>query len=344
MSISINNIGTIMSPAFPSVLFIGGSGSVGSRAVRALRRIQPKLPITVAARDLNKAQALTREIGLAESMTIDLERRDLGFPAGVEFSAVVVALKDHSLNSMKFAQDRGVPYISFSDFIFDIAPEVALYVQRPASSAVLLLGQYLGGVVAVSILHFARNFGRIRSIKVGAVFDNDDLGGPVAQQDIERLAHGLPRPLILQNGEWISLDAEQSLRKFIDADGIEREGTTFPLLDVASLSAATGAESIRFDLAIREEASPHGHPSHQVIIEIEGDMPDRPAVRERYEMFDPNVYSALSGYGLALATERMLGLSGDGPVAPGLYHPEQLMKPSYVVERLTEFGTEFRHA
>jgi uncharacterized protein YbjT (DUF2867 family) len=58
------------------VLFVGGSGVVGSRAVKALRRLQPDLPITVGARNLDKAAAVAMEIGGADMATIDLERPD----------------------------------------------------------------------------------------------------------------------------------------------------------------------------------------------------------------------------------------------------------------------------
>jgi NADPH:quinone reductase-like Zn-dependent oxidoreductase len=46
------------------VLVLGGSGVVGSRAVRALRRLQPALPITISGRDLGKADTLARRSGV----------------------------------------------------------------------------------------------------------------------------------------------------------------------------------------------------------------------------------------------------------------------------------------
>ena len=53
------------------VLVIGGSGVVGSRAVKALRRLQPDLPITIAARDLGRAGALAAEIGGATTTVVE---------------------------------------------------------------------------------------------------------------------------------------------------------------------------------------------------------------------------------------------------------------------------------
>lgn len=323
------------------VLVIGGSGAVGSRAVKTLRRLQPDLPIMIAARNLGKADGLAKEIGNADTVKVDLERKDLGLVPDASYSAVVVLLKDHALNTMMYAQAKGIPYLSFSDFVFDIAPEVALYIQNPASSPVLVLGHFLGGTVTMSTLYFAREFNSIHAIEIGGVFDSNDLGGPVAQEDIERLGKGTPNPLLLKDGKWLWAHGEDAVRNFIDVDGRARQGQAYPLLDVVSLAAATDAKSIRIDLAIREQARLQGNgPSHEVIIEIVGEQKDGTTGRVRYEIIDGDVYSALSARGVALAVERLLGLAGGPPVAAGLYHPEGLLDPAYVVERLREFGTQ----
>ncbi|SDD39276.1 hypothetical protein SAMN05444679_11040 [Variovorax sp. CF079] len=323
------------------VLFIGGSGQVGSRAVRTLRQLQPGLPIAIGARDMDKAGALAREIGGAGAVMIDLARRDLGLPADAGYSAVVVLLKDAGLHSMRFAQARGLPHVSFSDFVFDIGPEVALHVRKPNSAPILLLGQYLGGTAALAALHFAREFRRVDSIAIGGLLDADDLGGPVAQADIERLGHGTPRPLLRHEGRWLWANEAQAKRRFVDADGVTHEGQAYPLLDVVSLAAATGAPSIRVDLALREGRR-RAAPSHEVIVEIAGEQQGGRQGVTRHALIDGDVYSGLSARGAALAVERLLGLAGGWAVVPGLYHPEELLDPAYVVERLQGFGTEIR--
>jgi hypothetical protein len=326
-----------------SVLVLGGSGVVGSRAVRALRRLQPRLPITISGRDLDKANALAQEIGGADTLKVDLERSDLGLPREQAFSIIVALLKDHSLNSLKYAQALGVPYVAFSDFVFDIAPEVALYVHRPTRAPILILGHFLGGTVCLSTLHFAREFRSVHAIEISALFDADDMGGPVGQADFARLAQGAPQALILRDGKWVWAEGEDARRRFVDVDGIERQGQAYPLLDVVSLAATTGARSIRVDGAVRDATSPRGaggHPSHQVIIEIVGEQLNGTTRRVRHELTDAEVHSGMSARGAALAVERLLGLAGGPPVAPGLYHPENLLDPAYVVARMREFGTQ----
>lgn len=326
------------------VLIIGGSGVVGSRAAKALRRLQPTLPITIGGRDMGKAQALAREIGGADAVSIDLARQDMGLPAGAAFSAVVVLLKDDTLNSMKYAQARGVPYVSFSDFVFDIGPEVALHVQKPGSAPVLMLGHFLGGTVTMATLHFARELRAVHSIEISAVFDGDDVGGPAAQGDMDRVAKGVPNPLLLKDGKFLWAQATDAARDFIGVDGTRWHGRAYPLLDIVSLAAATEARNIRLDFAVRAAASrPAGQgPSHEVIIEITGERADGTTGRIRHELIDGDVHAGMSARGAALVVERLLGLAGGPPVTPGLYHPEGLLDPAYVVERLKEFGTRIR--
>ncbi len=326
-----------------SVLIIGGSGVVGSRAARALRRLQPELPITLGARDLNRAQSLARELGGADGVKINLERADLGLPPTASFSAVVVLLKDDSLHSMRYAQAQGVPYISFSDFVFDIGPEVALYIQKPTSAPVLMLGHFLGGTITLATLHFARELRKLHTIEVSAVFDEEDVGGPAAQGDMERVTRAVPNPLILKDGKFLWARGADAERRFTGVDGTEWQGRASPLLDVVSLAAATEARSIRLDFAVRPTASRRGTgPSHEVIIELTGEREDGTQASVRHGLVDGDVHSGMSARGVALAVERLLGLVGGPPVAPGLYHPESLLDPAYVVERMKELGTRIQ--
>lgn len=326
------------------VLIIGGSGVVGSRAAKTLRQLQPALPLTLGVRDLGRAQSLARELGGAETVRIDLERRDLGLPEDAAFSAVVVLLKDDTLNSMRYAQAKGLPYVSFSDFVFDIGPAVALSIQHPTRSPVLLLGHFLGGTVTLATLHFAREFRRVDAIEIGAVFDEEDVGGPAASGDMDRVTKDLPHPLLRKDGRFLWARGEDVHRDFVGVDGTQWRGRAFPLLDVVSLAAATEARTVRLDFAVREAASrPQGQGiSHEVIIEITGEREDGTTGRVRHELVDADVHSGLSARGVALAVERLLGLAGGPPVTPGLYHPEGLLHPAAVVERLKEFGTRIR--
>ncbi|MGK4003519.1 hypothetical protein WMF31_12895 [Sorangium sp. So ce1036] len=328
-----------MTTALKPVLLLGGSGVVGSRAVAALRRLQPDLPIAIGGRDLARASAVAQRAGNATALKVDLDRADLGAPAGAAFSAVVTLLKDETLNSMKYAQAHGLPYVSFSDYLFEIGPEVALYVQAPTSAPILFLGHALGGAVTVSALHFARELRSIDTLDVAVVVYDDDHGGPAAHADIERGGR-VPNTLLRKGGRWIWASGDDAERTVTAADGTEHRGRAYPLLDVVSLAAATDAPNVRLDLVVRSAASrPAGkRPSTEMIFELDGVGAGGEERRVRHEIADDEDLSTLSARGLALAVERLLGLAGGPPVAPGLYNPETILHPADVVQKLEAFG------
>lgn len=331
-------------PTKQPVLIIGGSGIVGSLAAKALRRLQPQLPITIGGRDLAKAAAAAREVGNADAATIDLTRRDLGLPAERSFSAVVVFLKDETLNALRHAQAHGLPYLSLSSGVFETGPDMALYIHNPTRAPILLASNWLAGAATFPALLFARDFAGIDAIEIAAVLDEQDMGGPAAYADFERLTQMAPKPLILKDGRWCWASGDDAVRRVIDVDGVEVEAQTYSPFDVLSLASATDARSVRFDLVYGESAGRRrgGHFSTAIIIEIAGTLKDGSKARMRHELTHPEGQAPLTAIGVAVGVERLLGLAGGAPVAPGLYLPEVLIKPEYMMQRLRESGMEVR--
>ena len=106
------------------ILLIGGSGHVGRHTARYLRAAHPDVPILIGGRDVDRARAVASEVGGAEGLAVDLSMDDLGLrsrPVG----AVATLFTDARVAGLRFAQDRGVPYVSPSPGTFEIAPEVA---------------------------------------------------------------------------------------------------------------------------------------------------------------------------------------------------------------------------
>lgn len=321
------------------VLVLGGTGSLGSRTTRMLRRLHPELPLTIAARDMNRARSLATELGNATTTTVDLSRADLGLLEGTSYSAVVTAVRDHSLNTLRYAQTRRIPYIALSDGVFEIGPTVARHIHNPVVP-VLLLGHSDGGVPLVSALHFAAEFRTVDAIEIGLLFDPEDTFGPASAADLDHIERIGPAPLLVRNGHWHWAGPESATRRFTGIDGVEHEGKAAGLLDVLGLGAGSTASSARIDLAEGPTASSRRGEglSHEVVIEIEGEYRDGRQGRRRYEIVDPEGYAALSARGVALAVERLLGLDGNPAPAPGLYLPEKVIDPTRLLKRLADFG------
>ncbi|AUX31244.1 MULTISPECIES: hypothetical protein [Sorangium] len=325
------------------VLLIGGSGHVGARAARALRRLHPELPIAIGGRDGRKAAAVAAEVGgPTTAVTVDVQRSDLGLEPGASFSAIVTLVKDESSNALKRAQADGVPYIAFSDFVSEIGPLVAHYVARPTRAPILMLGHTFGGAATLAALHLAQELRSVDAIAIAAVIGADDHGGPASSADYERLRQAGEAALVLDDGKWTWLRGEASTRRVVDAGGAAHVGQALPLPDVVSLAAATDARSIRVDLAARDRAAGAAGPRTELIVEVSGRRHDGSGARLRYDITDADNLSRLSAYGAAIATERLLGLAGGPPVGPGLYNPESVLDPASVVARLEELGARVR--
>ncbi|OKH90965.1 saccharopine dehydrogenase [Streptomyces uncialis] len=325
-----------------SVLILGGTGQAGAGAAALLRQWHPALPLTIAGRDLDRAQRVADELGAATATTIDLRRGDLGLPADHHYSAVVAALWDDRLHGLRYAQRHGLPYLSISSGLTDIAPEVVAGAQRANAAPILVASHYCAGTVVLAALHTARRFGRVDSIRIGAVLDETDTGGPAGIADLERWSTATTAGLVRRDGvfHWITdPDAQADVR---GTDGTGLPGRSIAILDVPSLALATDAPDVRFDFAVGESTGRRrGEPaSFEVRIDLEGtDREGAPISTSRY-LVHPAGQRPLTATGIALGVERLLGLRGEA-VAPGIHTPESLLDPAYAVQRLEETGATF---
>ncbi|UZW60892.1 NAD(P)-dependent oxidoreductase [Lysobacter enzymogenes] len=325
--------------ALAPVLIVGGSGVVGAQGAQALRRLYPQLPLAIAGRDRARAEAVAAQVGGASALAVDLQREDLGLPADARFSAVVVFVKDDTLNTLKYALHRRLPYVSTSSGSFEIAPEVSLHLRHPGRSPMLLASHWLAGAATLPALHFAAALRRVERIGLFALLDEHDMGGPAAAADYERLTSAAAAQ-ILERGRWRWVRGEQAAGAGVSVDGTPMPAQAYSPMDVVSLAAATGAHSIRLDLALGETASRRRGEafSTEIAIELEGEDADGRRVRTRHELVHPQGQAPLTALGIALGVERLLGLDGAEAPAPGLYTPDLLIEPGYFLRRLQEAG------
>ncbi|MFI1224527.1 MULTISPECIES: saccharopine dehydrogenase [unclassified Streptomyces] len=322
-----------------SVLILGGTGQAGAGAAGLLRRWHPALPLTIAGRDIGRAQRLADELGAATAATIDLRRSDLGLPADRRHSAVVAALWDDHLHGLRYAQRRGLPYLSISSGPVDIAPEVVAGARGANAAPILLAGHYCAGAVVLAALHEAREFDRIDTVRISAVLDERDTGGPAGIADLERWSTAASAGLVRRDGvfTWVTgPDAQADVRS---TDGTVLPGQDIAILDVPSLALATDAPDVRFTFAVGESAGRRrGEPaSFEVRIDLAGAGREGAPIRRSRYLVHPAGQRPLTATGIALGVERLLGLRGEA-VPPGVHTPETLLDPAYAVERMAETG------
>jgi hypothetical protein len=329
--------GLAMSPN--PILLIGGSGVVGRWTARLLRAANPDTPLLIGGRDLAKAEKAAAEIGGAEGIMLDLTADDLGLGERL-VSAVAVLFTDERLAGLRFAQSHGVPHISISPGIIEIGPEVAAYIHNPGAAPVVLGTEWLVGATTVPTLEFAKAFGRVHDIAIGALLDEQDAFGPAAAADLERQTKTLPAALTRREGAYFWRVGEDAKARFRAVDGTEMEASAFSPYDVVGLATATGAPNVQFNLAIGVSSTRRrGEPmSTEIVIELAGeDHAGRP-LRTRHAVVHPEGQMPLTGLGVAMVLERLIGLDGNPAVPAGLYFPYQLLEPTAYFARLKQIG------
>lgn len=325
--------------SFDPILLLGGSGAIGHQTARALRATYPDVPLLIGGRDLAKAQAAAAKAGHAQGVAVDPTRADLGLGAH-NVSAVVVLYQDHLLAGLHFAQSRGVPHLSISTGVFEIAPEIASFMQTPNASAVVLGYEWLVGATTVPALHLAKAFGQVHDIRIGALVDEDDAVGPAVEADFEHMNHLMPASLTRRDGAWLWREGDDAKTVFRALDGTDIAATGFSSIDVAGLASATGAHSVQFNLGSGVSSSRRQGKafSTEIILELDGvDHAGQP-LRTRHAVVHPGGAAPLTGMGIALVLERLVGLDGKPPVAPGLYFPYQILDATHYLARLRQEG------
>jgi hypothetical protein len=320
------------------ILLMGGSGSIGRLTADAVRADYPELPLLIGGRDAAKAGKAASELGNAEGVALDPEAPDLGLgdrPVG----AVAVFYADARLAGLRYAHARNIPHLGISSGIFEIAPEIAIYMHRPQAAAIVLGYEWLVGATTVATLACAKSFGRIDDIAIGALVDEEDGGGPAVAEDFERLSTLLPSALSRRDGAWVWRSGDDAKASFRAMDGTMIEASGFSSIDVAGLAAETGARHVEFNMATGVSSSRRrGEPkSTEIIIELKGEGKDGGPLQSRHALFHPGGAAALTALGTSMILEGLAGLNGT-PTPAGLYFPYQVLDHDAYLSRLSEQG------
>lgn len=323
------------------ILFMGGSGAIGHRSANALRAAHPDVPLLIGGRDLTKAQQAAEEMGGAEGVVIDPAAEDLGL-GDRPVSAVAVFYMDHTLAGLRFAQKRRVPHLSISSGVFEMAPQIAGYIHTPNAAPIVLGYEWMVGATTVATLHLAKAFARVRDIRINALVDEQDGGGPTVAADFEHLNRMLPAALTRREGAYVWREGEEANVSFRALDGTLMQASGFSSIDVAGLAAATDAANVQFNLASGVSSSRRaGRPmSTEILIEMVGEGLDGQALHTRHALVHPAGAAALTGLSIAMLLERLIGLDGAPSTAPGLYFPYQLLDAAEYLQRLGKEGGE----
>lgn len=223
-----------------------------------------------------------------------------------------------------------------------MAPQIAGYIHTPNAAPIVLGYEWMVGATTVATLHLAKAFARVRDIRIDALVDEQDGGGPTVAADFEHLNRMLPAALTRREGAFVWREGEEANVSFRALDGTLMQASGFSSIDVAGLAAATDAANVQFNLASGVSSSRRaGRPmSTEILIEMVGEGLDGQALHIRHALVHPAGAAALTGLSVAMLLERLIGLDGAPPTAAGLYFPYQLLDAAGYLQRLGEEGGE----
>lgn len=321
------------------ILLMGGTGAIGRLSAGALRAVYPDVPLLIGGRDAVKSAQAASDLGNAEGVAIDPSAEGLGL-GDRPVAAVAVFYADDRLAGLRYAQGRNLPHLGISSGIYEIAPEVAAYMQAPDAAAIVLGYEWLVGATTVATFACAKTYAQLHDIKIGALVDEQDGGGPAVAEDFERLNRMMPAALTRRDGRYIWRDEDDAKAEFRAIDGATMQGTGFSSIDVAGLAAATGAPNVQFNIATGITSSRRrGEPkSTEIIIELSGKDHDGLAQHTRHAVVHPRGAAHLTALGVSMILERLAGLDGNTPTPAGLYFPFQVIDHRTYLSRLQAEG------
>lgn len=323
------------------ILLMGGTGAIGRQTARLLREAHPDVPLLIGGRDHAGVAHAAAGIENSDGVVIDPSSTDLGLGERA-VSAVAVFYMDRALAGLRFAQGRGVPHLSISSGVFEIAPEIATFMHRPHAAPIVLGYEWLVGSATVPTLEFAKAFSRVDDIIVTALVDEKDTGGPAVAEDFEHLTKMMPAALTRRGGDYVWRKGDDAKSNFRAVDGTAMTAMGFSSIDVVGLATATGAPDVAFNIATGVSSSRRrGAPmSTEIIVELAGADHAGQPLRTRNAVVHHQGSAPLTGIGVAMLLARLTGLDGRPPTPAGLYFPYQLLDAVPYLARLEQTGGE----
>lgn len=348
-----------------SVVLVGGYGVVGAQLAGLIRERHPDIPLVIAGRRLEPAQQLASKLGHAEAAVLDV-RADAPLASLPHRPRAVLTLvndpEDHLLLS---AARNGVAVLDITRWTSRLKTAVMRLSGAPSRAPVLLSSAWMAGLVPRLVASAAPRLGRIERVEVGIRFALSDQAGPDSLEYMDRLGlsfevkeggeerHVLPltdgRRVTFSDGqsthvfrldtpEQATLPAVLGARTVATRLGFDSGAATWTLAVLQRLGVLRWLQHPRLTPLRRKLMTSNGTGGEAAwVADVEG-----PRGSVRIEVVDPKGQAHLTAVGALLGTERLLGLDGAPPPAPGVWFPEHDPRPEQALETLRACGVQVR--
>ncbi len=347
-----------------AVLIAGGYGVAGQQAAQVIRLRHPTLPLILAGRNPTKAKPLADELSHAQVAMLDVEHpRPLN---GARPRAILAMVNDPHDHLLMEAIRQEIPYVDITRWTERMRRAVTRVSTESPHAPVMLSSAWMAGVAALVAAAATHPLKCIDRIDISILYSLKDKAGPNSAEYMDRLA--TPFEVTLE-GRRAQVYPCTDPRKITFPGGYTAQAYRFDTPDQLTLPVTTGAKTvaarIAFDDAIATSLlvlltragiwklisgprftplrrallyNPGNGARHEMVIEATGvDEQNHPRTA-RASVVDPRGQTHLTALGTLIQLERLLGLDGAQPPAPGIVYPETAPQIESALQVLRDWG------
>lgn len=347
-----------------AVLIAGGYGVVGRQIAQAIRQHHPELPLIIAGRNPAKAEALARELTSADTVKLDTEQPS---PLGdLRLRAILAAVNDPHDYLLMDAIRAGIPYVDITRWTERVRGAVSLATSESLRAPIMLSSAWMAGVASVVAVALSRQLARVDRIDISVLYALKDKAGPNSTEYMDRLATPFE---VMLDGARVRVLPFTDPRGVAFPGGYTAKAYRFDTPDQLTLPHSTGAKTVAARIAFDDAMTtgllvalvrsgiwrlfsgerftpvrrgllynPGSGASHEIVIEVAGVDDNDDAKTVRATVADPEGQTHLTAVGALVQLQRLLGLDGALPPAPGVVYPDTAPQVASALQVLRSSG------
>jgi saccharopine dehydrogenase-like NADP-dependent oxidoreductase len=347
-----------------AVLIAGGYGVVGQQAAQVIRQRHPDLPLIIGGRNPAKAETLARELTNADIAMLDVEQPN---PLnGLRPRAILAVVNDPLDYLLLDAVRGGIPYVDITRWTERVKIAVSGTSAKVLQAPVLLSSAWMAGVAAVVAVAISRQLRGIDRIDISVLYSLKDKAGPNSAEYMDRLATPFS---VMLNGMHKQVYPYTDPRTITFPNGYKGKAYRFDTPDQFTLPTTIGARTVAARIAFDDAMAtmllvvlirsglwklmsaqwftplrrsllynPGSGASHQIVIDAVGQDESGNAKTIQATIVDSQGQTHLTAVGALIQLERLLGLDGALPPAPGIVYPDTAPQIDSALQALCYFG------
>lgn len=351
-----------------AVMIVGGYGVVGTQIAELFNQRNPDIPLIIAGRNKQRAQALAANLCNASAAVINVDTPGQLTPMTNRLAVIITAVNDPRNFILSDAIEYGIPYIDIARWTARVRDATVLATIAKPRQPIIFASAWMAGVAAMVAKKACESFASVEKIDIDILYSLTDKAGPNSVEYIDQL--GSPFE-VMQEGSLKSVMPMTNPKALVFPGGFKAKTFRFDTPDQLSLPISCKAKSVSARIAYDDNFSaallsflvrsgiwnvlnrpmftklrrsllynPGDGGSHQIVINLTGIGGKGQARQVRSSIVDKQGQTHLTALGGVIQLERILGLYGGAPVGAGVWFPEQHSDIDSALQLLIDNGVE----